>query len=420
MDDELLVYTEAEETTVESSGEGPGGPFVRRGILWGAAFVFLVFLGFAIATGFSGATVTVTPRSALVEVNNEFVASRANTAKIALERITVSDSAEITLPADTTKNIAERASGRIVVYNSYSEKPQRLIKNTRFASPDGLVYRIPESIIIPGHRKADGKVIPGSIETPVYADTAGKEYNIPLTDFTIPGFRTDQARYGAFYARSKTPMEGGYEGVMRVPSDGALSAARAKLRAELEQSVRQKIASSVPEGYLFYDEAVSVSYTSDALQTTGDEALARERAHATLYAIRAIDLEKAITATALPGQADLPVDFPEIGTLRLSLTDPLQEGGMAETLRFRLSGSIRAVWLFGEGELREALVGKQRSDLASVVSAFPAIEKVDLVIRPFWKKSFPDDASKIRVETADVSRMVGEALMNQEQEEAGR
>ena len=43
-----------------------------------------------------------------------------------------------------------KSSGKIIVYNNFSSEPQRLIIRTRFESPEGLVYRIPESIVVPG------------------------------------------------------------------------------------------------------------------------------------------------------------------------------------------------------------------------------------------------------------------------------
>ena len=71
---------------------------------------------------------------------------------------------------------------------------------------------------MPGESLVSGKTVPGSTETAVSADEAGKEYNIGKTDFTIPGFKGD-ARYSKFYARSKTDMEGGFIGTIYSLSD---------------------------------------------------------------------------------------------------------------------------------------------------------------------------------------------------------
>ena len=41
-----------------------------------------------------------------------------------------------------TERVEERAHGRITVVNNYSATPVKLIKNTRFETPDGLIFRI--------------------------------------------------------------------------------------------------------------------------------------------------------------------------------------------------------------------------------------------------------------------------------------
>jgi len=88
---------------------------------------------------------------------------------------------------DTVK---EKASGQITVFNDFNENTQRLIKNTRFETSEGLIYRIQNSVVVPGQTvDSSGKTVPGSIVVTVYSDQPGEKYNIGLTDFTIPGFK---------------------------------------------------------------------------------------------------------------------------------------------------------------------------------------------------------------------------------------
>ena len=51
-----------------------------------------------------------------------------------------------------------KASGQIIVYNAYNDNNQKLIKNTRFETPDGKIYRIQASIIVPGTKVEEGKI----------------------------------------------------------------------------------------------------------------------------------------------------------------------------------------------------------------------------------------------------------------------
>ena len=48
------------------------------------------------------------------------------------------------------KEVNQKAQGELTVYNNYSEAPQILIKNTRFQTEDGKIFRIGDSITVPG------------------------------------------------------------------------------------------------------------------------------------------------------------------------------------------------------------------------------------------------------------------------------
>ena len=125
----------------------------------------------------------------------------------------------------------------MIIYNNFTSQNQKLIKNTRLETPEGLIFRIGESISIPGKKTENGKNIPGQIEIAVYADSAGDEYNIGLTDFTLPGFKNDPARYKSFYARSKTKMEGGFSGVIKTISKVELESMKDVLEENLKKSL---------------------------------------------------------------------------------------------------------------------------------------------------------------------------------------
>lgn len=404
-DEEALVYEE--QDSFSNNELPPSDRGWSRIFLWSAAFVFLILLGFALATGFSGATVTVTPKTALIEVNHEFVATKEGaSSSLRLETLELRETAEREIPAEVSKQVTEKASGKIVVYNTFSTKSQRLIKNTRFATPEGLIYRINESTIVPGLKKdSSEKVIPGSIEVTVFGDAPGEDYNIGLTDFTIPGFKTDPARYSAFYARSKTIMSGGVDGVIKTPTDVALATARIELQNELQATLREQAKISVPEEFVLYDQALIINYESVPLEVKDDVAKVKQIAVGTAYILKRTELERAIAKETLSTHSDLPITLPQLSTLHLEFNEPPSSDKTALSLRFKLSGSLRAIWLFNEDELRSALLGKQRSELASALSTFPTIEKVDLVLRPFWSRSFPTNPKKVNVVKSPVSEV---------------
>ena len=67
------------------------------------------------------------------------------------------------------EEVSLKASGRIVIYNNYNTAKQRLVRNTRFETPPGFIYRINKSIDVPGQTTEAGRTIPGSIEVTIHA-----------------------------------------------------------------------------------------------------------------------------------------------------------------------------------------------------------------------------------------------------------
>lgn len=373
----------------------------RRPLLWGAAVLFVILLIFALATSFTGARVRITPKSQQVSVSTEFTASRGEAGKLSFQALPINETAEVIIPADTVKKVSERATGTIIVYNAFSDKPQRLIKNTRFETPAGLIYRTGTSITVPGLTRKNGRSVPGSIEAVVSADSPGVEYNIALSDFTIPGFKTDPARFAGFYARSKTPLSGGIDGVIKTPSDSAIEAARATLRDTLQKKVAGSAKALVPSGYVLFPGALATRDEPLAPEARGEgKAAVRQRISGAVYLFKKADIAEAIAKALIPSYNKLPVEIPDIDSLSFQLNEaPTGNFAEVKTLRFTLKGTARIVWSFDEVKLQSALVGKPKGDLAATLASFPTIEKADLVLKPFWSRTFPSNPKQVVIET---------------------
>jgi hypothetical protein len=67
------------------------------------------------------------------------------------------------------------------------------------------------------------------------------------------------------------------------------------------------------------------------------------------------------------------------------------------SIPFTLTGATRIVWEFDAAKLQNDLVGLAETAFPSVLSGYPAIERAEAVVRPFWKKAFPETAEEIEV-----------------------
>ncbi len=372
-----------------SSGKSKKWWWIGGGVV--ALIIILVIVG----SIFGGAHVTITPRQAAVNLDTTFTAALdpvPNT--VGFEVVTVTKEASRTVKATGSESISRPASGTIVVYND-TETAQKFIKNTRFQTPSGLIFRIPESISIPA-KKAD---VPGSIETKVFADMAGEEYNIDLSDFVVATFKEkNDPLLSKIYARSKTAMTGGFEGTVKVASDADTEAAETAMETELADSLVTEASGALPEGYVIVPETGSFSYeTLPNKESEDGSVVITVKGEGKLLAVSALDVAQAAAADRIPGYAGEPVAFSDASTLGFSLADPTFDLVSASSTEIRVSGPATLIWTFDEEELKTKLAGKSRSTTKTIFGEYPGIERADVVVRPFWNRSLPEKVEDIEV-----------------------
>lgn len=367
--------------------------------LWFVAIIVVIVLVLAFSLLFSGAKLVITPRQ-----SDTIVDARINTAinadpgELPYEIMTIEDSLSKKVPATRKEEVEEKASGKIVIFNDFNTSSQRLKKNTRFKTPEGLIYRIDKSVIVPGQKIEGGEKVPGSIEVTVYADEAGDKFNIGLTDFTIPGFE-GSPRFDGFYARSKTPMTGGFVGEKLIADPDDLVAARDEMRTEIKKQLFSEAFSQKPDGFYLFDDAIFIEFESGPSVETGNDVEIIE--NATLYGVL-FNKEKFASHIAKNTIAlfeDESVEISDISTLTVTVSDKIDARPWKDgEFEFTVNGNAHIIWTFDEEKLKEDLAGRAKAALTTVLSGYPSIEQAEVVLRPFWKRSFPDKTSKISIE----------------------
>lgn len=355
-----------------------------------AVVVLLVaaVLGLLLSTVFAGASVVVTPRSAEVALPASIPAQQnAPVGTLSYQTVSVSRSATTTAPAKGQEQVQKQAQGEITISNTTSQ--QRLIANTRFEAPDGKIYRIKDSIVVPGGTTA----APGTAKTIAYADSPGPDYNRGgTTSYTVPGFKGDP-RYTKITASSGA-MTGGFIGTQPKVADADLQNAKSQLERQLDTAARAALQGAIAEGYVLIPGTVQVTY-SGALQTPaeGESASISESATAMGSILRINDLAATIAKQTVEGYSGEAVTILDPSAISMSATSTKQS-----SLTLALSGNATLVWVFDSNELKQKIVGTPKSQFETVITSFePAIQKADASIRPFWTSTFPSDADKITV-----------------------
>jgi len=354
--------------------------------------VALIYLGYLFLH--VGAVVTITPKTQEVSTQGLFSAKKnPKPEDLAFEVISLEEEGSKTVPSTGEKNVETRATGKIIIYNNYSTQSQRLIKNTRFQTTAGLVFRVDSSLVVPGQTEKDGKLVPGSIEANVSADTAGDEYNIPISDFAIPGFKGDP-RFDKFYAKSKTVMIGGFKGTVKTASANDLETAKIELMATMKESLVRKTKEQIPNGYILYDNAIYLTYESLS-QKDNNEIKLKASLHGIIF--NKNNLALFIAKKTIPSFSEDAVTSETLNTLEFKPDSlevaPWQTGN----LPFNLNGTTTILWLIDEEKMKNDLAGIAKDQVETIFRNYPGIERAEVELNPAWKSTLPDEADKIDV-----------------------
>lgn len=351
--------------------------------------------GLLISTVFAGATVTVYPRTASVTMPPTLQAqANAPVGVLPYQTVSVTRSSSQSVPAQGTQKVSRPASGVVTISNTYSAASQRLIANTRFEAPDGKIYRIRDSVTVPGMKGST----PGTASATIYADSPGPDYNKSGgVTFTIPGFKGDP-RYSKFIAKSEGAISGGFVGNEAAVAPADLAAAKTALQKQLDGDVRTAAAQAIPDGFVAIPGSLNISF-ADVTQSAAADKTAQltESATATGVIVRTADLASAIASKMVAGYAGEAVLFGKADQMLVTVASSTNRNdGSPVTLN--LSGSATLVWQFDPNALATALVGKNKSEFQTVIQTFrPAVAKADASVRPFWQGKFPSDANKIKI-----------------------
>lgn len=366
--------------------------------LWAGSIIAVFLLFILVSNAFSGTRLVVTPKSENITVSGTMSAVKQaqSTDDLQYEIMTVTKEARRGVPASGEEEVSEKASGQITIFNEYSEESQKLIATTRFESPEGHIYRIDEGVTVPGYSERDGQIIPGSITATVFADKPGEEYNTGLVDFTIPGFEGDP-QYEKFYARSVTPMEGGYTGIRPTVKEEDKESAIASLEEELKTTLLGEAESQKPDGFVFFKDGSFLSLRELPTEA-GEGGSARVGVEAILKAVifDKVKFANYIAKNALANYDGGDVEIVPIEEFEFALENK-EEININENpqLSFTLNGEGEVIWLYDETTLRSELIGQEKGNVDTVLSQFAGIERADLSLSPFWKRKLPKDADEI-------------------------
>ncbi len=320
--------------------------------------------------------------------------------EIPLEELKIEKTESKEFPASGQKELNRKASGQITIYNEYSSVPQTLVATTRFESPTGKVFRISETITVPGAKIEEGKIVPSGLEITVTADQPGESYNIGPTNFTIPGFK-GTPKYAGFYAKSTDSMTGGYVGTVKVVSAEDLEEAKESLAEELRNEVEQALQEQLPADLKMVENGLKEKITdvSDVDQESEGETFNVEMT----FSIQALffreaDLKELIDLNLVAQIEENKRPVSESQQIDCRETEIDWTSGQVD---FDLHVDEEVVWQIDLDQLKEELAGQTEVEVRKYLANQAAIEKAKVSFWPFWVKRIPTQEKKIEIEIVE-------------------
>jgi hypothetical protein len=368
-------------------------PGKRKKFPWGYAVAALVVIAVSVAAMFltGGTKVTITPVVNAVAVNATLSATPSS-GDLPFETVTVEQVGTKEVKAEGTVEANDAAQGQITIYNA-QDKPQELIKNTRFETPDGLIFRIHDSVSVP----AGTTDAPGHLDITAYADAGGASYNIGPSTFTLPGLKGG-ALYDKVYAKSTASMTGGFSGQRPSVGTATHDAAQGPIQESLKGDLATAVAGKVPDGYVLIPGAIF--YTFSALPDaagTADSVKIQVQGSATAYVFPKEALAEAIATQTVGSYAGQEVTLGSPDKLTFATPDGATPPDSADSISFLVSGNVNIIWVVDPTKIAGSIAGKSRDAAKTLLAGYPEIDHASLVLRPFWEGSLPSDPSKIEV-----------------------
>ena len=309
---------------------------------------------------------------------------------------TVSKNGIYSFPASGSEVVERKASGKITIWNAYSSEAQPLVKNTRFVTPEGKVYRIISAVTVPGAKISEGKIQASSVEAEVAADQPGDSYNTgPVAKLRIPGFQ-GSPKYDGFYGEFKTGASGGFVGEMKVPTEDDIKAAKEDVTAKVDAAVKSSVIMTIPPEFKVVESAITYDIIkSEVASDVNDKG---EFSYGVVMetkvpAYKEDDLIALMAEKFKESNAD-PYD---LVVKNLSYASDLSADLSAGKISIPLD--FNGVWArsFNPDTFRGEILGASEESLKSAIFAIPGVLSAKADLWPFWVSRVPDDPDKIEI-----------------------
>ncbi len=368
----------------------PSSPIFQKKYLFWFFIAAAAFLGAIVFGVFNSALeVAISPKKFQIPIAKTLELSKDEKAGLLLfKTLETSHSISEKFQASEVASIEIKAEGTVVIFNE-AKDAQVLIASTRLEAPNNKIYRIPKTIVVPAAELKSGKLTPGSKEVKVLADRPGEDYNIGLTDFTLPGLK-GSSKYDLVFARSKTEITGGALGKRIVVGRVDEETASANLLAKVKNGIKEIASRKLPEEEILLPPSLEYIVEKKSVNPPTGSAAGEFEVKIEGKARGVFVNRKNLENFLAGGKTELA---PFKNSFRVTNLDKLsfktvRYNFAAENFGLQVSGTAEAEYEI-EKDKMAALIQKDKLDTASsILGAFPGLSRAEVKIRPFWLALF--------------------------------
>lgn len=288
-----------------------------------------------------------------------------------------------------TREVDGTSKGEIIIYNKTGED-QPLVKTTRFLTPDGVLFRLSDRVLVPAN---------GQITAAVYADQPGAKSDIGPAKFTIPGLNPEKQK--VVYGESVKPMAGG-SGKVGVVSENDFKTAEADYAEKAKQAFLKTLTGAPQE----YDQKIVSISQSDASSThpigaeAGEFTISGSNTIVTvLYSGNNLDeiLKKEVSA-GIDTASEKILSIGAEPKISVASTDFTSNSA-------QLTVSTEAiVTLDANAPLlnKENFLNKQKGEIERYIVTLPHVTGMEIKFTPSWINKTPSVVDKLKIVVKNV------------------
>jgi len=169
---------------------------------------------------------------------------------------------------------------------------------------------------------------------------------------------------------------------------------------EMQADLKKELETKIPEGLTLLSG--SIIYKSKELPPKEEGSSVTMGEEVTAYAVmlNTQDLSGKITAEYVPKLAGWNNIKPTINNFSaLNVAGMPTDLESNTNLNLQISGKIKVLADIDTNLISQRLLGAPKGDGAKIMDEFAGISSITAAIRPVWKMSFPENPSKIYVQT---------------------